>query len=113
MQSPLLSVSVNNTERVLHIHTFVIFSMLRTDLRRVSISRRVAMFLAPAGAAPATEGFAIRSACRESIVVKKKGNVVGVVRDGAEGGRIGVSFRNLKSLSGDKAAINLDLTQML
>ena len=30
--------------------TFVIFSMLRTDLRRSSSSRRVAMFLAPAGA---------------------------------------------------------------
>lgn len=37
-------------------HTFVIFSMFLTDFNRNSISRRVAMFLAPAGAAPSTFG---------------------------------------------------------
>ena len=37
-------------------YTFVIFSMLRTDFKRSSISRRVAMLRAPAGALPRAAG---------------------------------------------------------
>ncbi len=63
----------------------VIFSMFRTDFKRISISRRVAIFLAPAGAAPSTVGFTMRPrVCRTSIVVNVEEGVVEDVRDGAE-----------------------------
>jgi len=50
--------------------TFVIFSMFLTDLRRSSISRRVAMFLAPDGAAPTAAGnVAVRASERRASIV--------------------------------------------
>ena len=65
--------------------TLVIFSMFRTDFNRISISRRVAMLLAPAGAAPSTAGLARRPmAWRASIVCGREEDVVEGVRDGAE-----------------------------
>ena len=46
-----------------YMQTLVIFSMLRTDLRRISSSRKVAMFLALVGAA----GWATAARARERL----------------------------------------------
>lgn len=63
----------------------VIFSIFRTDFKRVSISRRVAMFRAPTGAAPSTEGCTMRPrVCLASIVANVEESVVEDVRDSAE-----------------------------
>ena len=71
--------------RAVYRRTLVIFSMFRTDFNRISISRRVAMFLAPAGAAPSTAGLASRPmAWRASIVCGREESVVEGVRDSAE-----------------------------
>ncbi len=70
--------------RIYQEHTFVIFSMFLTDLRRSSISRRVAMLRAWEGAAPSTWGWdAMRPSVRRASMVwyEKKGMevVVGAV----------------------------------
>ena len=61
--------------------TFVIFSMFFTDLRRNSISRRVAMLRAWEGAAPSAGGWdAIRPSVRRASISRRKGEgVVDVV----------------------------------
>lgn len=67
-----------HTSRPMSRHTLVIFSMFRTDFNRSSISRRVAMFLAAAGAAPSTDGLARRPmVCRASIVQGVEGKCRG------------------------------------
>ena len=49
-------------------HTFVIFSMFRTDFNRNSISRRVAMLRAPAGVAEAPAAAGTRAAAARTMV---------------------------------------------
>lgn len=68
--------------------TLVIFSIFRTDLRRSSISRRVAMLRAPAGAAPSAVGWAARrSVLRASMAVDSRRRVVKLEEDECNVGR--------------------------